>query len=51
MLRFPDEAALLDIPRGSALMLIEDLVYDNHENPLHISKQVLRGDKFRYALK
>ena len=47
----PDEAALLDIPRGSALMLIEDLVYDNHENPLHISKQVLRGDKFRYALK
>ncbi len=47
----PDEAALLDIPRGSALMLIEDLVYDNHENPLHISKQVLRGDKFRYASK
>lgn len=47
----PDEAALLDIPRGAALMLIEDQVYDNHENPLHISKQVLRGDKFRYALK
>lgn len=46
-----DEAALLDIPRGTALMLIEDQVYDNYEKPLHISKQVLRGDKFRYALK
>lgn len=46
-----EEAALLDVPRGSALMLIEDQVYDSNGNPLHIAKQVLRGDKFRYALK
>lgn len=45
-----EESALLDIPRGSALMLIEDNVYDTDNNPLHISKQVLRGDKFKYAI-
>ncbi|MDO5409670.1 MAG: GntR family transcriptional regulator [Lachnospiraceae bacterium] len=46
----PEEAELLDVPRGSALMLVEDKVY-NGQKPLHISKQVLRGDKFKYAIK
>lgn len=46
-----EEAELLDVPRGSALMLIEDMVYDSTGTPLHISKQVVRGDKFKYALK
>ncbi|AYV66772.1 MULTISPECIES: GntR family transcriptional regulator [Niallia] len=46
-----EESNLLDIPRGSALMLVKDKVYDTHNNPLHISKQVLRGDKFKYAIK
>lgn len=46
----PQEAFLLDIPRGTALMLIEDHVYSNYGQPLHISKQVLRGDKFKYAV-
>ncbi|WP_346909850.1 GntR family transcriptional regulator [Faecalicatena orotica] len=46
-----EESKLLDVPRGSSLMLVEDLVYDNNENPLHITKQVVRGDKFKYALK
>lgn len=46
-----EEAELLDVPRGSALMLIEDMVYDSNGTPLHISKQVVRGDKFKYALK
>ena len=45
------EAELLDVPRGSALMLVEDYVYDSYNNPLHITKQVVRGDKFKYALK
>lgn len=45
------EAELLDVPRGTALMLVEDYVYDNQEQPLHITKQVVRGDKFKYALK
>lgn len=46
-----EEAMLLDVPRGSSLMLVEDWVYDNNRNPLHITKQVVRGDKFKYALK
>lgn len=46
----PDEANLLKVSRGSALMLIEDRVY-NEQSPLHISKQVLRGDKFKFAIK
>lgn len=46
----PQEAFLLDIPRGTALMLIEDHVYSNLGRPLHISKQVIRGDKFKYAV-
>lgn len=46
-----EESTLLDIPRGSALMLIEDQVLDNNSKPLHITKQVVRGDKFKYAVK
>ncbi|MFL0252373.1 GntR family transcriptional regulator [Clostridium neuense] len=46
-----EESNLLDIPRGTALMLIEDHVFDNNSNPLHITKQVIRGDKFKYAIK
>ena len=46
-----EEANILDVPRGSALMLIKDKVNDSNNKPLHISKQVLRGDKFKYAIK
>lgn len=45
-----EESTLLDVPRGTALMLIEDKVFDSMNNPLHISKQVIRGDKFKYAI-
>lgn len=44
------ESFQLDVPRDSALMLIEDHVYDKEGNPLHISKQVARGDKNRYVM-
>lgn len=45
-----EESTLLDVPRGTALMLVVDKVLDSNNNPLHISKQVIRGDKFRYAI-
>lgn len=45
------EAKYLDVPRGSSLMLVEDFVYSANDLPLHITKQVVRGDKFKYALK
>jgi GntR family transcriptional regulator len=31
-------------------MLIEDYVYDSYNKPLHLTKQVLRGDKFKFAV-
>lgn len=46
-----EESELLDVPRGSALVLIVDQVYDSTGKPLHISKLVVRGDKFKYTLK
>ncbi|MDT2764271.1 GntR family transcriptional regulator [Enterococcus asini] len=44
------EAFLLDVPRGSALMEIEDYVNDHKGTPLHIARQVLRGDRFKYVV-
>ena len=32
------------------LMLIEDHVFDQDGAPLHVSKQVLRGDKHQYSM-
>lgn len=46
-----EESELLDVPRGSALVLIVDQVYDSTGKPLHISKLIVRGDKFKYTLK
>lgn len=44
------EAFLLDVPRGSALMEIEDYVNDSQGAPLHMARQVLRGDRFKYVV-
>lgn len=45
-----EESFLLDVSRGSALMKINDYVYDQNGFPLHISEQILKGDKFTYAV-
>lgn len=44
------EAFQLNVERGEALMLIEDRVYDQFDQPLHVSKQVMRGDKHHYSM-
>lgn len=44
------EAFQLDVPKDTALMLIEDHLYDQHGRPLHVSKQVLRGDRHSYCM-
>ncbi len=46
----PEEAELLKIPRGSALILFADSVFDQHGRALHLSKQVIRGDEFKYPI-
>ncbi|WP_082383805.1 GntR family transcriptional regulator [Lacticaseibacillus thailandensis] len=44
------EAFLLEVDRGTALMQISDFVYDQNDHPLHISRQVIRSDKYKYVL-
>lgn len=45
-----EETELLQIPRGTALMLIEDNVFDQNGQPLHITKRVYRGDMLKYGI-
>lgn len=45
------EAFQLGVPKGTALMLLEDHVYDQHGAPLHVSKQVVLGNKYQYTIR
>ena len=42
------EAALMEIRAGSPLLLVREIVYDQYGQPLHRTKSLLRGDKFKY---
>lgn len=44
------ESFQLGVERDTPLMLIEDHVVDQDGAPLHVSKQVLRGDKHQYSM-
>ena len=44
------ESFQLGVAKGSPLMLIEDHVFDQSGAPLHVSKQVMRGDKHQYSM-
>ena len=41
---------LLGTKAGDALLLLNQLVFDQHGNPLHLSKQWIRGDKFTFRI-
>ena len=45
------EASMLDIKTGTSLLLIREIVYDQFDNPLHRTKSLVRGDKFKYTHK
>ena len=45
------EAFQLGVPKDSALMLLEDHVYDQDGRPLHVSKQVVLGDKYQCTIR
>ena len=40
------EAALLQIPEGTTLMAVEQVVYDQKDRPLYIGLQLIRGERF-----
>ena len=44
------ESFQLGAPKDSPLMLIEDRVYDQDGLPLHVSKQVVRGDMHQFTI-
>ena len=44
-----NEAFLLNVERGQALILITDYVYDTDGRPLHISKRIQRTDRAKYT--
>jgi len=41
---------LLDTDTGTALLLLDQVVYDQHDYPLHTSRQWIRGDRFTFRI-
>lgn len=49
--RAPEQVArLLGTKTGDALLLLDQVVYDQHDRPLHVSRQWIRGDKFTFRI-
>jgi len=44
------EAELLDIPAGTPLMKLREVIYDQRGRPLHNSQQWIRGDRFVFRI-
>ena len=46
----PHQARLLDVEPGTALLQLDQVIYDQHSAPLHTSHQVIRGDRFTFRI-
>ena len=44
------QAKLLEVEVGTALMQLDQVIYDQHGQPLHTSHQVIRGDRFTFRI-
>ena len=44
------QARLLGVEIGAALLRLDQVVYDQHGVPLHTSHQVIRGDRFTFRI-
>ena len=44
------QAKLLDVEVGTALLRLDQVIYDQHDAPLHTSHQVIRGDRFTFRI-
>lgn len=44
------EARILEIPAGTPLMNLYEVVYDSHGSPLYSSRQLIRGEKFVFKV-
>lgn len=46
----PEDASLLEIPRGSPLLVLRDLMGDGEKRPIRRSKETLAGDKICFSV-
>lgn len=44
------QAKLLEVEVGAALLQLDQVIYDQHGAPLHTSHQVIRGDRFTFRI-
>lgn len=44
------QAKLLEVEVGAALLRLDQVIYDQHGAPLHTSHQVIRGDRFTFRI-
>ena len=44
------QARLLGVEPGAALLQLNQIIYDQHGAPLHTSHQVIRGDRFTFRI-
>ena len=44
------QAKLLEVEVGTALLQLDQVIYDQHGQPLHTSHQVIRGDRFTFRI-
>lgn len=46
----PSQAKHLDVAPGDALLNLREVIYDQHHQPLHTSRQYIRGDRFTFRI-
>lgn len=46
----PAQAKLLEVEPGTALLLLNECVYDQSGTPIHTSSQLIRGDRFTFRI-
>lgn len=44
------QAKQLEVSTGDALMQLREIIYDQHQHPLHTSRQFIRGDRFTFRI-
>ena len=41
-----EEAKLLQVPEGTTVLAVEQVVYDQRGRPLHTGERLIRGEKY-----
>ncbi|MGN1019063.1 MAG: UTRA domain-containing protein, partial [Aristaeellaceae bacterium] len=44
------QAKQLEVSAGDALLQLREVIYDQHQRPLHTSRQFIRADRFTFRI-